>query len=227
MEKVRSFGRSRSLGTGRTLPDPPAGIPDYDGFRWSTEVSRTRQQQGQQMQRQTRASAPASPPRLAASARDTPPVSPERNNKNKNSGKWKAVADKASGQTYYYHTETKETTWNKPDGYVEKKGANVAKQSGKSNKKKKEKSGKTKRQGATPTPADAPGYGEAKEKAQAEGRTAASSSNKPIRSVSIPKKLDESVLTDEMSDLHRHMKSNQKGKVRFQDDDDVSALVRT
>ena len=222
MEKVRSLGRSRSLG--RTLPDPPAGIPDYDGFRWSTEVSRTRQQQP--IQRQKRATAPASPPRLAASARDTPPVSPERNNKPKTSGKWKAVADKASGQTYYYHTETKETTWAKPDGYVEKKDANMGKQSSKSNKKKKEKSGKTKRQGATPTPADAPGYGEVKESARAEGRTN-SSANKPIRSVSIPKKRESrSVLTDEMSDLHRHMKSNQKGKVRFQDDDDdVSALV--
>jgi len=38
------------------------------------------------------------------------------------SGKWKAVADKVSGQTYYYHTATQETTWDKPDDYVEKKG---------------------------------------------------------------------------------------------------------
>ena len=37
-------------------------------------------------------------------------------------GKWKAVVDKTSGQTYYYHTVTQETTWDKPAGYVEKKG---------------------------------------------------------------------------------------------------------
>ena len=235
MKKARSFGRSRSLGLGgRALPpDPPAGTADYDGFRWSTEVSRSRQQQQVQVQRQTRADEPASPPRLAASAKDTPPVSPERDNKIKTSGKWKAVADKASGQTYYYHTATKETTWNKPGGFVEKKG--VAKwgnsnQKSVNNNKKEEKSGRTKRQGATPNPADAPGYGkETSAQIQTEGRTTSSNANKHIRSVSIPKKEARSVLTDEMSDLlHQHMtKSSQKGKVRFQDDnDDVSALVR-
>jgi len=32
------------------------------------------------------------------------------------------VVDKTSGQTYYYHTATEETSWDKPDDYVEKKG---------------------------------------------------------------------------------------------------------
>ena len=236
MEKALSFGRSRSLGMGgRTLPpDPPAGTADYDGFRWSTEVSRTRQQQQRQRQPQTKPSEPASPPRLAASTRDTPPVSPERNNKIKTSGKWKAVADKASGQTYYYHTATKETTWNEPADYDEKRDMGKRDSSNQTsrNRKKKKNSDKTKLQSATPTQADAPGYGEVKEttaQIQTEGRTTSSNANKPIRSVSIPKKEDRSVLTDEMSDLlHQHMtNSSQKGKVRFQDDDDdVSALVR-
>jgi len=226
MEKALSFGRSRSLGMGgRALPpDPPAGTADYDGFRWSTEVSRTRQQQQQQQQPQTKPSEPASPPRLAASTRDTPPVSPERNNKIKTSGKWKAVADKASGQTYYYHTATKETTWNEPAkrDMAKRDSSNQTSR----NSKKKKNSDKTKLQSATPTQADAPGYGEVKEttaQTQGEGRPC---NSKPIRSVKIPKREAQSVLTDEMSDLlHQH--TNEKGKVRFQDDDDdVSALVR-
>ena len=36
-------------------------------------------------------------------------------------GKWKAVVDKASGDTYYFNTVTKETTWDRPAEYVEKK----------------------------------------------------------------------------------------------------------
>ena len=85
MEKVRSFGRSRSLGSGMkrfpftSSPDPPE-LTDDDGFRWSTDVSRQR----------------ASPPRLAPSDKDTterissptlrigartPPTSPPRNKK--------------------------------------------------------------------------------------------------------------------------------------------------
>jgi hypothetical protein len=46
----------------------------------------------------------------------------DQNQDQASDGKWKAVVDKASGQTYYYHTATQETTWDKPDDYVEKKG---------------------------------------------------------------------------------------------------------
>ena len=46
----------------------------------------------------------------------------DQNQDQASDGKWKAVVDKTSGQTYYYHTATEETTWDKPDDYVEKKG---------------------------------------------------------------------------------------------------------
>ncbi|KAL9183599.1 hypothetical protein ACHAXT_004455 [Thalassiosira profunda] len=36
---------------------------------------------------------------------------------------WRAVKDPKSGLVYYYHTETKETTWKRPKGYKSKKPA--------------------------------------------------------------------------------------------------------
>jgi hypothetical protein len=33
-------------------------------------------------------------------------------------GFWKAVEDKSSGKTYWYHTKTQETTWEQPEDFV-------------------------------------------------------------------------------------------------------------
>ena len=34
-------------------------------------------------------------------------------------GTWKATIDSASGNTYYFHTKTRQTTWIKPTGFKE------------------------------------------------------------------------------------------------------------
>ena len=44
-------------------------------------------------------------------------------------GRWKAVKDEASGKYYFYHTKTRQVTWNKPQGFVEWK-ATLDKNSG-------------------------------------------------------------------------------------------------
>ena len=198
MEKVRSFGRSRSLGSGMkrlpftSAPDPPE-LTDDDGFRWSTEVFKQR----------------ASPPRLAPSDKDTterissptlrvgaktPPTSPRRNKKKP--GRTKRTLNALALLDTSKHASRSST----PDapGYGEAAAAapNIAQYQAE------QIAGKNASGNGKPfRTLEIPTSGKAK-KAGAD---------------------DRSVLTDEMSNLHEHMQSKQR--LSKMHDDDVSALV--
>lgn len=202
MEKVRSFGRSRSLGSGMkrfpftSAPDPPE-LTNDDGFRWSTDVSGQR----------------ATPPRLAPSDKDTterissptlrigartPPTSPPRTKKKP--GRTKRTLNALALLDGGKHGGRSST----PDapGYGEVVAEpNIARY-------------------------------EADQMIAAKDKSGANGNGKPIRTLKIPTagqpkkggEDDRSVLTDEMSNLHEHVLSKQR-MAGMQADDDVSALV--
>ena len=200
MEKVRSFGRSRSLSSGMkrfpftSAPDPPELIEGGDdGFRWSSEVSKQR----------------ASPPRLLApSEKDTerlssptlhigagtPPTSTSPPRNKKKPGRTKRTLNALALLDGSNKHGSRSSTPDAP-GYGEAAAApNIAQ------------------------------YQADQVAAKSDGN------GKPIRTLEIPKAGqpkrtdDRSVLTDEMSNLHEHMLSKQR-MAEMQADDDVSALV--
>ena len=201
MEKVRSFGRSRSLGSGMkrlpftSAPEPPGFTQDDDGFYWSTEVSKQRASPPRLLAPSRKDTDRLSSPTLLIGAEKTPPASPPRNRKKP--GRTKRTLNALAlldGSTKPKHGGRSST----PDapGY----GGAVA----------------------------APNI--AQYRADQSAGKSEGGGGKPMRTLEIPtagplkRTADRSVLTDEMSNLHEHRLSKQR-MAEMQADDDVSALV--
>ena len=199
MERVRSFGRSRSLGSGMkrlpftSAPEPPGFTQDDDGFYWSTEVSKQRASPPRLLAPSRKDTERLSSPTLLIGAEKTPPPTPARNRKKP--GRTKRTLNALAlleGSTKH---GVRSSTPDAP-GYGEAVAApNIAQYQAD------QVAGKSEGGGGKPI------------------RTL------EIPTAGPPKKtVDRSVLTDEMSNLHEHRLSKQR-MAEMQADDDVSALV--